>query len=37
LLIPEDREMTDATIRKIKEHNSVTPITQRLLVYMREG
>lgn len=37
LLIPEDREMTDATIRKIKEHNSVTPITQRLLVYLRDA
>jgi response regulator RpfG family c-di-GMP phosphodiesterase len=37
LLIPEEREMTDATIRKIKEHNSVTPITQRLLVFLRDG
>ncbi|RME69219.1 MAG: response regulator [Verrucomicrobia bacterium] len=37
LLIPEDRELTDATIRKIKEHNAVTPITHRLLVYMQDG
>jgi response regulator RpfG family c-di-GMP phosphodiesterase len=35
LLIPEDRELTDVTIRKIKEHNSVTPITQRLLIYLQ--
>ena len=37
LLIPEDRELNDSTIRKIQEHNAVTPITQRLLVYLREG
>ena len=27
----------DALIRKIKEHNAVTPITQRLLVYLRDA
>lgn len=37
LLIPEDRELTDGLIRKIKEHNSVTPLTQRLLVYLQDG
>lgn len=37
LLIPEDRELTDFTIRKIKEHNAVTPLTQRLLVYLHDG
>ncbi|MGH8017966.1 MAG: HD domain-containing phosphohydrolase [Opitutaceae bacterium] len=37
LLIPEDRELNDGLIRKIKEHNSVTPITQRLLVYLHDG
>jgi response regulator RpfG family c-di-GMP phosphodiesterase len=37
LLIPEDREISEATLQKIHEHNAVTPISQRLLVYMREG
>jgi response regulator RpfG family c-di-GMP phosphodiesterase len=37
LLIPEDRELNDFTIRKIREHNAVTPITQRLLVYLRDA
>jgi response regulator RpfG family c-di-GMP phosphodiesterase len=37
LLIPEDRVLDDALIRKIKEHNAVTPITQRLLVYLRDA
>jgi response regulator RpfG family c-di-GMP phosphodiesterase len=37
LLIPEDREISEVTLQKIHEHNAVTPITQRLLVYMREG
>ncbi|HEX9785093.1 MAG TPA: HD domain-containing phosphohydrolase [Opitutaceae bacterium] len=37
LLIPEDRELTDGLIRKIKEHNTVTPLTQRLLVYLNDG
>lgn len=35
LLIPEDRELNPVTIRKIHEHDSVTPLTQRLLVYMQ--
>ena len=34
LLIAEDRELTPLTISKIREHNAVTPITQRLLVYL---
>lgn len=37
LLIPEDRELTDGLIRKIKEHNAVTPLTQRLLVYLQDA
>lgn len=37
LLIPEDRDLTPTTIRKINEHDSVTPLTQRLLVYMDEA
>jgi response regulator RpfG family c-di-GMP phosphodiesterase len=37
LLIPEDREISETTLQKIHEHNAVTPITQRLLVYLREG
>jgi response regulator RpfG family c-di-GMP phosphodiesterase len=37
LLIPEDRELTDGLIRKIKEHNAVTPLTQRLLVYLHDA
>jgi len=37
LLIPEDRVLDEALIRKIKEHNAVTPITQRLLVYLRDA
>jgi len=37
LLIPEDRALDDALIRKIREHNAVTPITQRLLVYLRDA
>jgi response regulator RpfG family c-di-GMP phosphodiesterase len=37
LLIPEERQLTPATIEKIKEHNAVTPITQRLLVFVDGG
>jgi hypothetical protein len=37
LLIPEERELNDGLIRKIREHNSVTPLTQRLLVYLHDG
>ncbi|MEZ5278659.1 MAG: response regulator [Opitutaceae bacterium] len=33
LLISEDKELTPLTVNKIREHNAVTPITQRLLIY----
>lgn len=36
LLISEDKELTPLTVSKIREHNDVTPITQRLLVYQAE-
>ena len=36
LLISEDKELTPLTVSKIREHNHVTPITQRLLVYQAE-
>jgi response regulator RpfG family c-di-GMP phosphodiesterase len=34
LLIGEGQELTSATIAKIRSHNQVTPISQRLLVYI---
>lgn len=37
LLIPEDSKLLPSTIEKIKEHNAVTPITQRLLVFVQGG
>ncbi len=33
LLISEDKVLTPLTVAKIREHNEVTPITQRLLTY----
>lgn len=33
LLISEDKVLTPLTVGKIREHNDVTPITQRLLIY----
>ena len=33
LLIPEGQELTSPTISKIKNHNLLTNVTQRLLVY----
>ena len=33
LLIPEGQELTSPTIAKIKNHNLLTNVTQRLLVY----
>jgi HD-GYP domain-containing protein (c-di-GMP phosphodiesterase class II) len=34
LLIGEDQALSSATIAKIRSHNQVTPISQRLLVYL---
>jgi response regulator RpfG family c-di-GMP phosphodiesterase len=33
LLISEDKVLTPLTVGKIREHNGVTPITQRLLIF----
>jgi response regulator RpfG family c-di-GMP phosphodiesterase len=33
LLISEDKVLTPLTVGKIREHNAVTPITQRLLIF----
>ena len=33
LLIPEGQELTTPTISKIKNHNLLNSVTQRLLVY----
>lgn len=33
LLISEDKVLTPLTVGKIREHNEVTPITQRLLIF----
>jgi hypothetical protein len=34
LLIGEGQELAPATIAKIRSHNQITPIQQRLLVYL---
>lgn len=33
LLIPEERQITDGIIKKIKEHDFANPLTQRLMVF----
>jgi hypothetical protein len=33
LLIPEGQELTDATLSKIRKHNMLAHVTQRLMVY----